>query len=79
MNIPLFLLFQLERQSEDLLTEVRELEGQLADHNLALDKHRSHTDPALIQDHQRQLHEQNEQEKQYVDEARVFVLFKINL
>ena len=38
----------LERQYEDMIKEVRDLEGILADYNLSTDKMRSNTDPAEV-------------------------------
>ena len=35
----------LERKYENLIKDVRKCEGELADYNLALDKHRSDTKP----------------------------------
>ena len=39
----------LERKYETLIKEVRRYEGELADYNLALDKHRSDTKPDDIE------------------------------
>ena len=39
----------LERQYETLIKDVRKYEGELADYNLALDKHRSDTKPEDIE------------------------------
>jgi predicted nucleic acid-binding Zn-ribbon protein len=39
----------LERKYEALIKEVRRCEGELADYNLALDKHRSDTKPEDIE------------------------------
>ena len=39
----------LERQYETLIKDVRKFEGELADYNLALDKHRSDTKPEDIE------------------------------
>ncbi|KAG7395150.1 Intraflagellar transport protein 74 [Phytophthora boehmeriae] len=63
---------QLERKYEALAVEVRDLEGQLADYNLAMDKMRSATDPAEIRQVQEQLHQRNAREAEDVD--RVFIL-----
>ncbi|KAF4318181.1 hypothetical protein BBO99_00007432 [Phytophthora kernoviae] len=63
---------QLERKYETLAIEVRDLEGQLADYNLAMDKMRSATDPAEIRQVQEQLHQRNAREAEDVD--RVFIL-----
>ena len=40
---------QLERKYETLIKDVRKFEGDLADYNLALDKHRSDTKPEDIE------------------------------
>lgn len=42
------LALQLERRHEDLVNEVRNLEGELADYNLAMDKLRTNVDPSEI-------------------------------
>ncbi|GLE04119.1 hypothetical protein PINS_up013030 [Pythium insidiosum] len=63
---------QLERKYESLAVEVRDLEGQLADYNLAMDKLRSATDPAEIRQVQEQLHHRNGKEAEEVD--RIFIL-----
>ena len=39
----------LERKYETLIKDVRKFEGELADYNLALDKHRSDTKPDDIE------------------------------
>ena len=39
----------LERKYETLIKDVRKFEGELADYNLALDKHRSDTKPEDIE------------------------------
>jgi len=39
----------LERKYEGLIKDVRRYEGELADYNLALDKHRSDTKPEDIE------------------------------
>jgi intraflagellar transport protein 74 len=39
----------LERKYETLIKDVRRFEGELADYNLALDKHRSDTKPEDIE------------------------------
>ncbi|GBG27578.1 Intraflagellar transport protein 74-like [Hondaea fermentalgiana] len=56
-----------ERQYEDLIKLVRNLEGNLADHNLAMDKARDSTDPEDVRAYQQQLAHRNKQEKQQVD------------
>lgn len=63
---------QLERKYETLAYEVRDLEGQLADYNLAMDKLRSATDPLEIRQVQEQLHHRNGKEAEEVD--RIFIL-----
>ena len=50
---------RLEKTYETLIEEVRELEGTLADYNLAKDKARMTTDPATIKNYQMQLKEKN--------------------
>lgn len=65
---------QLERKYEKLAREVRDLEGQLADYNLAMDKMRSATDPAEVRQVQEQLHQRNVTEAEDVD--RIFLLNK---
>eukprot|EP00947_MAST-08B_sp_MAST-8B-sp1_P001371 g1371.t1 len=62
---------QLERKYEALITEVRGLEGELADFNLAMDKARTSTDPAEIKNYQQMLKDKNERLAQDVD--RVFI------
>ena len=57
-----------ERKYEELIKEVRNLEGQLADYNLAQDKHRTSTDPEDIANFQQMLERQNRQEQQAVDQ-----------
>ncbi|TMW61353.1 hypothetical protein Poli38472_012544 [Pythium oligandrum] len=63
---------QLERKYETLAIEVRDLEGQLADYNLAMDKLRSATDPQEIRQVQEQLRNRNAKEAEEVD--RIFIL-----
>ena len=50
---------RLEKKYETLIEEVRELEGTLADYNLAKDKARMTTDPQQIKNFQLQLKEKN--------------------
>lgn len=57
-----------ERKYEELIKEVRNLEGQLADYNLAQDKHRTDTPPEDIANFQQMLERQNKQEQQAVDQ-----------
>lgn len=56
-----------ERQYEDLIKVVRNLEGNLADYNLAMDKARDSTDPDDVRAYQQQLAHRNKQEKHQVD------------
>lgn len=58
---------QLEAKYEDLTKEVRGLEGNLADYNLAMDKSRSGTDPADILVYRNQLREKNAYEAEQID------------
>jgi intraflagellar transport protein 74 len=58
---------QLERKYEAYIKEVRQLEGQLADYNLAMDKTRTGSDPADLAQYQARLKEKNEYEKREVD------------
>ena len=62
---------QLERKYESLITEVRGLEGELADFNLAMDKSRTSTDPVEIKNYQQMLKDKNERLAADVD--RVFI------
>jgi len=65
------LYVQLERQFEQLIQEVRTLEGELADHNLALDKQRSDTKPEDIMAVLYHIQNQNEKQKIQLDEIFV--------
>ena len=58
---------QLERKYEAYIKEVRQLEGQLADYNLAMDKTRTGSDPADLAQYQARLKEKNEYKKREVD------------
>jgi intraflagellar transport protein 74 len=58
---------QLERKYEAYIKEVRQLEGQLADYNLAMDKTRTGSDPADLAQYQARLKDKNEYEKREVD------------
>jgi intraflagellar transport protein 74 len=58
----------LERKYEAHMKEVRVLEGQLADFNLAFDKLRTNTNVAEIRDNYAHLRERNEREKKQVDD-----------
>lgn len=62
---------QLERKYEILSGSVRELEGQLADCNLAMDKLRSGTDPADVYNVKEQLSLRNKKEAEEID--RIFL------
>jgi intraflagellar transport protein 74 len=50
----------LERKYETLIKDVRKFEGELADYNLALDKHRSDTKPEDIEALYMHIKNQNE-------------------
>jgi len=63
---------QLERKYESLLKEVRNLEGNLADYNLAMDKLRTSTDPEEVINYQRQLQMRNRNEAGEID--KVFIV-----
>jgi len=62
---------QLERKYETMLKEVRELEGNLADYNLAMDKLRTSTDPEEVIMYQKQLQNRNRNEAGEID--KVFI------
>ena len=53
---------------EDLNNEVRQLEGQLADYNLALDKLRTNTRPEDVQNTFQHVKNNNEKLKNELDE-----------
>lgn len=57
----------LERKYESLIKDVRKCEGELADYNLALDKHRSDTKPEDIDALYMHIRNQNEKQKQHLD------------
>jgi intraflagellar transport protein 74 len=59
----------LERKYETVMKEVRSLEGQLADFNLAFDKLRTNTNVSEIQDLYQHLKSRNEHEKRTVDDV----------
>jgi len=63
------LFTQYERRYETLIKEVREYEGQLADLNLAHDKHRSGTNPLEIMRFQKHVREHNEAQAKEVDQV----------
>ena len=54
-----------------MIKEVRLLEGELADYNLALDKHRSDTKPEDIMAILYHIQNQNEKQKRELDEVFV--------
>lgn len=60
---------QLERKYGDVYKEVRALEGQLADYNLAQDKMRTNTDVHEIQDTFERLRGKNEFDRKQVDDT----------
>lgn len=62
---------QYERTYETLLNEVRDLEGTLADYNLARDKLRTGADPQDIETFTKQLKEQNNTSAQELDQLFV--------
>jgi intraflagellar transport protein 74 len=59
----------LERRYEERVAEVRVLEGQLADFNLAFDKVRTSTELADIQHQFDRLRESNEHERRRLDDV----------
>jgi intraflagellar transport protein 74 len=59
----------LERRYETVMKDVRQLEGELADFNLALDKLRTHTDINEIREIYYQLKQRNDSERNAVDEV----------
>lgn len=61
------LMTQLERKYEGLIKEVRSLEGDLADYNLAMDKARTGTDAGEIVAYHAALKRRNEQSSRDVD------------
>jgi len=60
----------LERKYETLIKDVRRYEGELADYNLALDKHRSDTKPDDIE--ALYMHIKNQNDKQRVGLDQIF-------
>lgn len=62
------LYVSLERQFDDLIKEVRQLEGELADYNLALDKQRSDTKPEDIMAILYHIQAQNEKQRHQLDD-----------
>ena len=61
-------LKESENGYDDLLTEVHELEGELADYNLAMDKKRSGVDPEDVETFQKQLNLENVKLANDIDE-----------
>lgn len=57
----------LERKYEALIKEVRRCEGELADYNLALDKHRSDTKPEDIEALFMHIKNQNDKQRSHLD------------
>jgi intraflagellar transport protein 74 len=57
----------LERKYEALINDVRLYEGELADYNLALDKHRSDTKPEDIEALFIHIKNQNDKQRQHLD------------
>lgn len=58
---------QYERKYATLMKEVRKLEGQLADYNLAMDKSRTSTDPREINHYFNSLKARNQHESEEID------------
>lgn len=56
-----------ERKKEEIIAEVREFEGRLADFNLALDKVRTSTDLSDLQHACEEIREKNVQDKKQID------------
>jgi hypothetical protein len=57
----------LERKYEALIKDVRSFEGELADYNLALDKHRSDTKAEDIDALYIHIKNQNDKQRQHLD------------
>lgn len=57
----------LERKYEALIKDVRKYEGELADYNLALDKHRSDTKPEDIDALYMHIKNQNDKQRVHLD------------
>lgn len=57
----------LERKYESLIKDVRKYEGELADYNLALDKHRSDTKPEDIEALYMHIKNQNDKQRAHLD------------
>ncbi|CAK72779.1 unnamed protein product (macronuclear) [Paramecium tetraurelia] len=62
------LYVQFERRHEELTKEVRDLEGQLADYNLAFDKWRANTRPEDIKNIYERIKIQNERQRSQLDD-----------
>lgn len=62
----------LEKRYQDLFKEVRNLEGQLADYNLAKDKYATSTDPMEIREYMMQIEEKNRMEA--AEQDRLFLM-----
>ncbi|CAD8054404.1 unnamed protein product [Paramecium sonneborni] len=62
------LYVQFERRHEELTKEVRDLEGQLADYNLAFDKWRANTRPEDIKNIFERIKIQNERQRSQLDD-----------
>lgn len=58
----------MEKRYDELTKEVRNLEGQLADYNLALDKQRANTRPEDIRNIFEHIKIQNERQRNQLDE-----------
>lgn len=67
-------MIQLEKRYDALVKNKEQLEGQLADYNLAMDKTRTSTDPDDVQQMAVQLASRNRQSAQELD--RIFMLRK---
>ena len=57
----------MERKYESLIKDVRKYEGELADYNLALDKHRSDTKPEDIEALFMHIKNQNDKQITHLD------------
>ena len=58
---------KLDKDRNELLNEVREYEGKLADYNLALDKMRNNADIINLQQNCEEIQRKNDQEKMRID------------
>ncbi|KAM3138162.1 hypothetical protein pb186bvf_009835 [Paramecium bursaria] len=59
---------QLEKRHDELTREVRDLEGQLADYNLAFDKFRANTRPEDIRNIHERIKIQNDRQRSQLDD-----------